>query len=756
MDIKLYEHNEKAYVKAVEMLADKGKAAVIHPTGTGKSFIGFKLCADNEDKTICWLSPSEYIYNTQVENLKELTDGYVPDNILFFTYAKLAYMEIDELSKINPDYIILDEFHRCGAEVWGLGVYRLLSIYDNVPVLGLSATAIRYLDNQRDMADELFDGNIASEMSLGEAIVRGILNPPKYIMSIYSYRESLVKYEEKVSKMHSGIKKDKAEEYLEALRRALDMADGLDVIFDKHMKDRDGKYIVFCANYEAMQDAMGKVREWFGKIDKKPHIYSVYSEDSKSAISLSKFRTDDKKGHLKLLYCIDAINEGIHIEGVSGVILLRPTVSPIVYKQQIGRALSASKSKEPIIFDIVNNIENLYSIDAVKDEMDEAVNYIRFYDGDKKIVNESFKIIDEVENCLKLFDSLEGVLTYSWDTMFLEAKEYYVENGDLFVPLRYITEKGYSLGRWVRTQRTNRRKGDPSLTEERIEKLDTIGMSWDYAEDISWRKGYEAACVYYKENGNLEIPVVYVTDTGFRLGNWLRNIKEKYEEGRLEESYIDQLEEIGVKWGSVYTNRWMEKYSEAKKYYKEKGNLDVSTNYITNNGVKLGKWISSQRTNYLKGNLNQEQIGLLEKLHFSWDIPESMWDKVYQKVKEYHDKIGNINSIPADYRPDGIKVLNWIRAQRTNYKNGKLTKERIDKLESLGIIWNPQNALWDMGFQHALDYVNEHGNLNVPKGYICEDGYKLKAWLNNQGTRNKNGRMSEEQRKKLEGLGMKF
>ena len=102
------------------------------------------------------------------------------------------------------------------------------------------------------MADELFDGNIASEMTLGEAIVRGILNPPKYVLSIFSYQESLVKYEIRVKKAQNKAVKDKAEKYLEALRRALDKAEGLDVIFNKHMTDRTGKYIIFCANYDAM------------------------------------------------------------------------------------------------------------------------------------------------------------------------------------------------------------------------------------------------------------------------------------------------------------------------------------------------------------------------------------------------------------------------------------------------------------------------------------------------------------------------
>jgi superfamily II DNA or RNA helicase len=99
-----------------------------------------------------------------------------------------------EIAELNPDYIILDEFHRCGAEQWGKGVQKLLKMYDGVPVLGLSATNIRYLDNQRDMADELFDGNIASEMTLGEAIVRGILNPPTYVISVYSYQKDLDRY----------------------------------------------------------------------------------------------------------------------------------------------------------------------------------------------------------------------------------------------------------------------------------------------------------------------------------------------------------------------------------------------------------------------------------------------------------------------------------------------------------------------------------------------------------------------------------
>lgn len=211
-------------------------------------------------KKICWLSPGEYIFKTQCENLTA-TGSAVPNNIAFFTYAKLMLMTDAELGEIKPDYIILDEFHRCGAEMWGKGVKNLLDKYPNASVLGLSATAIRYLDNRRDMSDELFDGNIASEMTLGEAIVRGILNSPEYVVALYSYQKDFEKYEYRVRHAQSKIVRDAGEKYLEALKRAIEKADGLDEVFNKHIKNKSGKYIVFCASFDHMNEMAGKAKE---------------------------------------------------------------------------------------------------------------------------------------------------------------------------------------------------------------------------------------------------------------------------------------------------------------------------------------------------------------------------------------------------------------------------------------------------------------------------------------------------------------
>ena len=427
MAITLYPHNDNAYLAAYDMLRESGKAAVIHPTGTGKSFVGFKFCEDCPEKRICWLSPSEYIFRTQLESLAA-ESGTAPENITFFTYAKLMAMDVDGIAAIRPDFIILDEFHRCGAEQWGQGVQALLNAYPDIPLLGLSATNIRFLDNQRDMAKELFDGYIASEISLDEAIAREILKPPKYVLSVYSFQKDLEKYEGRVAKLRNSALRDQAEELLKTLCRSLENAGGLDVIFARHMPDKHGKYIVFCSNAAHMKRMIELVPSWFARIGSEPHIYRAYSPDPEAREAFAAFR-EDESNHLKLLFTIDMLNEGIHVVDVDGVILFRPTVSPIIFKQQIGRALSAGSTKTPVIFDVVNNIENLSSIGAVERDFEEAILQNDKSERDRQELRERFQIIDEVRDCRQFFERLNDTLTVSWDAMYGYAKAYYEKNG---------------------------------------------------------------------------------------------------------------------------------------------------------------------------------------------------------------------------------------------------------------------------------------------------------------------------------------
>lgn len=699
MAIDLFAHNAEAYASALELLQKNGKAAVIHPTGTGKSFIGFKLCEDYPEMRVCWLSPSEYIFQTQLENLKAASGGYVPENIRFFTYAKLMQMYLSELEEIRPDYIVLDEFHRCGAQMWGAGIRQLLDLYPDVPVLGLSATNIRYLDNQRDMAQELFGGHIASEMSLGEAIVRGILNPPKYVLSAFSCQKGLEKYTLRVQSARSKAVRDQGEAYLEALRRALEKATGLEELFRKHMENRSGKYIVFCASFAHMQEMILLSGEWFAKVDAHPHVYTAYSDDPATDRSFAAFKADDSD-HLKLLYCIDMLNEGVHVEDVDGVILLRPTISPIIYKQQIGRALSAGKKKSAVIFDIVMNIENLYSIGAVEEEMKEAIFFYRSHERGEEIVNEEFQVIDEVRDCLELFSRLNDSLTANWNIMYQLAKQYYEENGDLEVPRRYITPEGYALGSWLDTQRkVYAGKAPGKLTEKQIGKLDDLGMRWGDLLSQTWEVYYQALLDYRAEHGDLDILSRYETPDGIHLGRFVTNLRiaraKGTKNGFLTPERIQALDRLGMIWAKV-DYKWEANYLACAEYYMEHRNLNIPVSYVSRDGLKIGTWVRRQRRirdgRDAGAPLTQEQIRRLDAIGMSWqDAQDNQWEYGYSRAQLYHAAHGNLN-VPTTYvDEEGFALGRWVRRHNEKRANGttmiKLTPERRQRMDALGMVW---------------------------------------------------------------------
>lgn len=591
--LRLFEHNEKAYRAAIRMMEQYGKAAIVHPTGTGKSFIAFKLIEDNPEKVVIWLSPSEYIFKTQLESLKRNDPEFPLENVHFYTYAKLmccTQAQLGEIAAQKPAYIILDEFHRAGAECWGESTVALLKLCPDAKLLGLTATNIRYLDNNRDMAEELFDNRVASEMTLGEAVVRGILPAPKYVTMVYQYQKALAKYQARVDNLRTPGIQDVNQKYLDALRRALEQADGLDKVFAHHITNKDGKYIVFCANKEHMDEMVSHVPEWFAGVNPDVVVYEAYSDDPNTDKAFVDFKTDTSN-RLKLLFCIDMLNEGVHVEGISGVILFRPTISPIIYKQQIGRALTAGDTAAPLILDVVNNFEGLTSISGLQSEMQEAVHRLYANGEGDKIVTERFEVIEQVHDCRVLLERLQESLSSSWEHYFSEASIYYAEHGNLNVPKLYTTPGGLSLRVWLITQRRVREgQIQGNLTQQQIARLNRIVMYWGNRNDRQWNEGYQEAKRYFDAHGNLNVPADYVSPCGYNLGNWVkrqRNTRQNPEKSCavLTEERIAKLDAIEMRWEKADSRlRRLEPAQESKR---KSENLNVSANHKTGEEIGL-------------------------------------------------------------------------------------------------------------------------------------------------------------------------
>ena len=762
MAVQLFEHNAKAYQAAVKMMQQYGKAAIVHPTGTGKSYIAFKLIEDHPAAVILWLSPSEYIFKTQRESLLRQDPDFPLENVRFYTYAKLICCtpaQLQEIAAQNPAYIILDEFHRAGAEYWGDSTQKLLALCPQAKLLGLTATNVRYLDNNRDMAEELFDGHVASEMSLGEAIVRGILPAPKYVTTVFKYQQDLARYQNRVDNLRSPGIQDVNQKYLDVLKRALEQADGLGKVFARHITNRSGKYIVFCSGKEHMDEMISHVPQWFAAIDPALTVYRALSEDPSTDKAFADFKADSSD-HLKLLFCIDMLNEGVHVAGISGMILFRPTVSPIIYKQQIGRALTAGDSATPLILDVVNNFEGLSSISGLQDEMTAAVQRLYANGEGDKVVTDRFEVVEQLHDCRVLFEQLQSSLSSTWDHYFSEASIYYAENGNLDIPRRHKTPMGLSLGAWLQLQRQIRSgKCTGSLTEQQIERLDSIGMRWDNYSDMAWTKGYEEAEQYYAKHRNLMVPANWKTADGYPLGRWISNKRTEKLAGRLEEEKITSLEQVGMVW-DAFSEKWERGFAAAAQYYADHGNLIMPVTYTTKDGLRLGVWLRNQKQTYANGTLQREKAARLEGIGIRWEQNnyDFQWSEAYAAAKLYFEEYGNLNVSIAYTTADGSALGKWVARQQYAHNNPgksncKLTPERVALLDKIGMQWEKPDP-WQHRYDLTQDYLQEHGNLLIPAKYKTMDGIWLGRWLYEQKVllRKQSPKLNVEQIEKLRKL----
>lgn len=356
--IKLYEHNQNAYAALLDMLGERDRACIIKPTGTGKFVIIAKMVQDNPDKRFLLLGTNDYMFNDQMANLAEIAPGFTPENLQFMTYsaAMMAARRGEEIS--GYDVVVADEFHHCGAEEWGKGVTHILDANESAKVVGFSATPIRYSDGGRNMADEMFDGNVAYSMELEEAWLRGILPIPEYIVALYNAPSELEKLAKSITTVRDEAAKKRFQKKYEKLRRALTEAGGVRESIAAYLKKADAKVIVFCPRVAKLREFMLLRREWFGAVNGEIHAYKTVSADPYGSTDFQAFK-DDESDALKVLYCVNQLNEAVHVNGVDAIVMVRPTKSPTVFYQQLGRVLSSGGNRTPLVFDLCNNFSSI-------------------------------------------------------------------------------------------------------------------------------------------------------------------------------------------------------------------------------------------------------------------------------------------------------------------------------------------------------------------------------------------------------------
>ena len=201
-----------------------------------------------------------------------------------------------------------------------------------------------------------------------------------------------------------------------------------------------------------------------------------------------------------------------------------------------------------------------------------------------------------------------------WMEMYTCAKEFYEKNGNLYVPVQYVTENKKNLGRWIIAQRISyknrcidkehRKNTYAQLTDEQVELLNNIGMIWDLQDvaiNLNWMEKYKYAKKYYEEHGDLKVVQNYIMDE-FNLGNWIRNQRRAYKNrvlGKrnnslpLTDKQVELLENIGMIWD-------MEEYVfsttsiiQLKKIKLEKRFLEFLSYFIKENEFESLEYLKS-------------------------------------------------------------------------------------------------------------------------------------------------------------------
>ena len=740
--LKLEDYQENAY-NEVEALFDAGKyAAVVLPTGTGKSFVTLKYLQEHPDKKVLFLSPRlainlqmyEYVVR-QIGGRQDSTEDIYKEFDSMGNAAKsfipgietLSYQAIigmaskgnldSKIDSLKPDLIVLDEVHHVKTKrirerylvededevelkrddnVWGKAVKQLLDKCPNAKVLGLSATPIR--TDGANVVERLFENSIAYEMSLLEAMEEGIIHPPKYVVPDFVKKDELETLLEKIDKADDQRKLELKELY-DQLSEMSSKAPGIPEVMGEHIKEKNGKYIVFCKDIKDMNEKMSQAKEWFERVDSDPTIYRVSSEQEDNKKQLDAFNNDNSD-KLKLMYCVGMISEGVHLNDVSGVVLTTKTGSQIDFLQKIGRTITISNEKrETLVIDLANSNEVLskefndkkYEISDL-DALQELVSWIEKHDGRlpkhegyetnkekvmffrmKRLNNKYFKYAEDP----RLLDTLDEDEREEYEEIISLGK-----NIDLFV--EYI-----KVANEEKVQETN------DALNKFLESIKIKGVRKEFLKilrESAIRKSAYEEIIEWLETHDGKMP-----RRGFAENRKTKNVNQLTKA---------EKEERNLYWRWVISKEFkiLKQYagkdiSEVPKEYREK--IGTLRNYGLGLATKSAyeeiiEWLETHDGKMPRGNFaenrktkNVNQLTKAEKeernLYSRW-----LYSKENEILKEYEGK--DILGVTEEYR------------------------EKITKLRSYGLGLKQKSA-----YEELIEWLKIHDG-KMPRGGFAENG----------------------------------
>ena len=749
MSMTLNPVNEAAFQKAVQSLETLNRAAVFHPTGTGKSCIAWKVVEAHPQTTFFWLVAGAQRLALRQAELTRYNGGTLPGNVRFCDCEKLAAATPEQwvrLGEQKPGCIVLDCYHELSAVCWAQSVQKLLRMCPQAKVLGLG------VPNGAPVcaaAQELFADCIVSHMTVAEAMAAGTMPVPSaYAALLWPQEEELATLRARIKNLCMPKGDTSLRVQYEELSWSLRQVENLTVLLPRLLSDTSGHYLVLFES-AAYQEKLGaELEQLLRTVDPAVRFYAADHACFADSAAVETFLSDTAPGP-KVLLCVNAPGVQQPLEGLAGVILVRQSSLMSTFKQMLCRALVAAGSRSVPVFDLVAQFEGLGNGRTLQRDCTEAMTKA----GSK---TPGFRQERPMQQTYRLYGKLRREMEARWEVLCQAAADAAAKEGTLELPRSYTIHSGVPVGKWLELQRQVQAGQRPGrLTAEQAAKLEKLGIRWNHRLEAAWEKGFVSAQKYRTEHGDLLVPVRYRDKNDFALGEWIVYNRQRYLGGNLTQNRIERLEAIGMVW-STSNDLWEQNYAAATQYYLEHGDLEVPIKYETPSGFGLGVWLGAQRAAHKAGELPQEQVERLDALGMDWtNRNDRKWMSLYDVAAAYYHEHGNLN-VPSEYvTPDGVLLGKWVARQRYAYLNpdrssARVTPERKTLLDKLGMVWEKYDP-WQERYDLALAYKTEHGDLEIPSVYKTADGVWLGSWVSRQRQALNSGSsaLSSERRKLL-------
>ena len=752
MSMTLNPVNEAAFQKAVQSLETLNRAAVFHPTGTGKSCIAWKVVEAHPQTTFFWLVAGAQRLALRQAELTRYNGGTLPGNVRFCDCEKLAAATPEQwvrLGEQKPGCVVLDCYHELSAVCWAQSVQKLLRMCPQAKVLGLG------VPNGAPVcaaAQELFADCIVSHMTVAEAMAAGTMPVPSaYAALLWPQEEELATLRARIKNLCMPKGDTSLRVQYEELSWSLRQVENLTVLLPRLLSDTSGHYLVLFES-AAYQEKLGvELEQLLRTVDPAVRFYAADHACFADSAAVETFLSDTAPGP-KVLLCVNAPGVQQPLEGLAGVILVRQSSLMSTFKQMLCRALVAAGSRSVPVFDLVAQFEGLGNGRTLQRDCTEAMTRA----GSK---TPGFRQERLMQQTYRLYGKLRREMEARWEVLCQAAADAAVKEGTLELPRSYTIHSGVPVDKWLELQRQVQAGQRPGrLTAEQAAKLEKLGIRWNHRLEAAWEKGFASAQKYRTEHGDLLVPVRYRDKNDFALGEWIVYNRQRYLGGNLTQNRIERLEAIGMVW-STSNDLWEQNYAAATQYYLEHGDLEVPIKYETPSGFGLGVWLGAQRAAHKAGELPQEQVERLDALGMDWtNRNDRKWMSLYDVAAAYYHEHGNLN-VPSEYvTPDGVLLGKWVARQRYAYLNpdrssARVTPERKALLDKLGMVWEKYDP-WQERYDLALAYKTEHGDLEIPSVYKTADGVWLGSWVSRQRQALNSGSsaLSSERRKLLRTL----